>query len=205
MDILKKTTGTLLGLLFVCILPAQQNRLQQAFSESYTQEANKQYTQAVQTIKAVYDEKSYEINLRLGWLTYLSREYTASQAYYQLAVGIRPYAIEAKFGLVYPLAALLMTDKVLQVYMDILNIDPQNSKANYWAGVIWYNRKKYEQAAAFFEKVINLYPFDYDGNHMLAWTYLNLGKSNDARLLFNKALLAKPGDASCLEGLKLIK
>lgn len=206
MDILKKTISTVPALLLVCILAAQPgSRLQQAFSESYTQEAGKQYAQAVQTMKAVYDAKSYEINLRLGWLTYLNKEYTASQEYYQKAAGIRPYAIEAKFGLAYPLSALLMTDKLLQVYMDILGIDPQNSKANYWAGVIWYNRKKYEQAAAFLEKVINLYPFDYDGNHMLAWTYLNLGKSNDARLLFNKALLAKPGDASCLEGLKLIK
>jgi len=104
-----------------------------------------------------------------------------------------------------PLTSLESWDKVLQLYEDILKIDPQNTFAGYWAGVIYYNRRKYEQAAKYFEKVINLYPFDYDGNHMLGWTYLNLGRSNDAKILFNKALLSKPGDASCLEGLGKIR
>ncbi len=183
----------------------QESKWQAAFSESYTQEANKQYAAAINTIKAVYDEKSYELNLRLGWLTYLNKEYSSSQVYYQKSVSLRPYALEAKFGLVQPLSALQLTDKTLQVYEDILKIDPQQTKANYWAGVIWYNRKKYETAARYFEKLVNLYPFDYDGNHMLAWTYLNMGRSNDARILFGKALLARPGDASCQEGLKQVR
>lgn len=183
----------------------QESKWQAAFSESYTQETNKQYTAAINAIKAVYEEKSYELNLRLGWLTYLNKEYTTSQSYYQKSVTLRPYAIEAKFGLVQPLAALQLTDKTLQVYEDILKIDPQQTKANYWAGVIWYNRKKFENASRYFEKIVNLYPFDYDGNHMLAWTYLNMGRSNDAKILFGKALLAKPGDASCLEGLKQVR
>lgn len=206
METLKK--GLLAGILLCTVLLAtaqQESKWQAAFSESYTQEANKQYAAAVNTIKAVYEEKSYEINLRLGWLTYLNKEYATSQVYYQKAVALRPYALEAKFGLIQPLAALQLTDKTLLVYEDILKIDPQQTKANYWAGVIWYNRKKYETAARYFEKLVNLYPFDYDGNHMLAWTYLNMGRSNDAKLLFGKALLAKPGDASCLEGLKQVR
>lgn len=194
-------------LLFMVLIAGaqQESKWQAAFSESYTQEANKQYAAAINTIKAVYDEKSYELNLRLGWLTYLNKEYSSSQVYYQKSVSLRPYALEAKFGLVQPLSALQLTDKTLQVYEDILKIDPQQTKANYWAGVIWYNRKKYETAARYFEKLVNLYPFDYDGNHMLAWTYLNMGRSNDARILFGKALLARPGDASCQEGLKQVR
>lgn len=206
MDILKKFSVLATLVLAGFFVSAQQEaKRQAAFTESYTQESGKQYAAAVATLKAVYDEKSYEINLRLGWLTYLNKEYAASQGYYQKAVALKPYALEPRFGLVYPLSALQLTDKTLQVYEEILKIDPQNSKANYWAGVIWYNRKKYEPAARYFEKLINLYPFDYDGNHMLAWTYLNMGRSNDARILFGKALLARPGDASCLEGMKLLK
>ena len=206
METLKKImTGSIL-LFAVLIASAQsESKWQAAFIESYTQEANKQYSAAINSLKAVYDEKSYELNLRLGWLTYLNKEYTTAQSYYQKSVNLRPYSLEAKFGLIQPLAALQLTDKTLQVYEDILKIDPQQTKANYWVGVIWYNRKKYETAARYFEKLINLYPFDYDGNHMLGWTYLNMGRSNDAKLLFGKALLAKPGDASCLEGLKQVR
>lgn len=202
MEVLKKSIFAILTLLFSLLATAQQEvKLQGAFNESYTQEYNKQYAEAITTLTKVYDEHSYELNLRIGWLYYLKKDYPQSQSYYQKAVSLRPYAVEAKFGLVQPLSALQSLDKVLQLYDDILKIDPQNTKANYWAGVIYYNRRKYEQAAKLFEKVVNLYPFDYDSNHMLAWTYLNLGRSNDAKILFNKALLIKPGDASCLEGL----
>jgi len=206
MGILNKSIigiGTMLLSLFVT---AQEDaKLQAAFKESYTQESVRNFTGAIATLAKLYDEKSYELNLRIGWLYYLNKDYPQSQSYYQKAVALRPYAIEAKLGLAQPLAALQSLDKLLQVYEDILKIDPQHSTTNYWTGVIHYNRRKYEQAARNFEKVVNLYPFDYDGNHMLAWTYLNLGKSNDAKILFNKALLIRPGDASCLDGLSRVK
>ncbi len=206
MGILKKSIIGISTMLLSLFVTAQEEaKLQAAFKESYTQESVRNFTGAIATLAKLYDEKSYELNLRIGWLYYLNKDYPQSQSYYQKAVALRPYAIEAKLGLAQPLAALQSLDKLLQVYEDILKIDPQHSTTNYWTGVIHYNRRKYEQAARNFEKVVNLYPFDYDGNHMLAWTYLNLGKSNDAKILFNKALLIRPGDASCLEGLTKIK
>jgi hypothetical protein len=39
----------------------------------------------------------------------------------------------------------------------------------------------------------------------MAWINLQLGKSREARVLFNKVLLYSPGDASALEGLGLLK
>jgi tetratricopeptide (TPR) repeat protein len=72
--------------------------------------------------------------------------------------------------------------------------------ANYWVGVNYYTIKKFDIAAKYLELVVNMYPFDYDGNHMLGWTYLNLGRTGEAKLLFEKALLNKPDDASAKEG-----
>lgn len=193
-------------LLFAITTNAQSEiEMQKAFADSYTQEYNKAYSDAITTLNKVYNAKSYEINLRLGWLNYLNKTYQQSQDYYQKAVTLKPYAIEAKLGLAKPLSALESWDKLLQTYEEIIKIDAQNNYANYWAGIIHYNRKKYENAAKYFEKLVNLYPFDYDANHMLAWTYLNLGRNGEAKILFNKALLNKPGDASCLEGMKKIK
>jgi hypothetical protein len=40
---------------------------------------------------------------------------------------------------------------------------------------------------------------------MLAWTFLNLGRTAEAKVLFKKALLNRPGDASATEGLSKIK
>jgi tetratricopeptide (TPR) repeat protein len=50
-----------------------------------------------------------------------------------------------------------------------------------------------------------MYPFDYDANHMLGWTYLNLGKADQARILFQKALLNRPDDVSAKDGLNKCK
>ena len=66
-------------------------------------------------------------------------------------------------------------------------------------------RKDYKQAYIFFEKVVNLYPFDYQSLLMLGWTNYRLGKPREAKILFNKALLYSPGDASAKEGLALVK
>ena len=185
---------------------AQQDAaMQKAFSDSYTQEYYKKYAEAIGTLTRVHHEDNYETNLRLGWLNYLNKNYTQSQAYYQKAVTLKPYSVEAKLGLVKPLSSLESWDAVLKQYEDVLQIDPQNTTANYWAGTIYYNRKKYDAALKLFEKLVNLYPFDYDANHMLAWTYLNMGRNSDAKVLFNKALLIKPADASCLAGLAKIK
>jgi len=90
-------------------------------------------------------------------------------------------------------------------YQQILKIDPQNTTANYWLGVIFYNSKDYNSANRLFEKVVNLYPLDYDSVIMLAWTKLYLGKTAEAKLMFNHALVLRANDSSAFEGLKLIK
>jgi tetratricopeptide (TPR) repeat protein len=206
MSILKQSFFTAI-IVLLCINAQAQNdaALQKAFSESYTQEYYKKYTEAIAAISKVNSDDNYETNLRLGWLYYLNKNYTQSQSSYQKAVSLKPYSVEAKLGLVKPLSTLESWDKVLEQYDEILKIDAQNYTANYWAGVIYYNRKKYDVSIKLFEKLVNLYPFDYDANHMLAWSYLNSGRNNDAKVLFNKALLVKPADASALAGLTKIK
>lgn len=206
MEILRKlTTTTLLVALFTGASAQNEAAMQKAFSDSYTQEYYKKYPEAIASLSKVHSDDSYETNLRLGWLNYLNKAYGPSQTYYQKAVALKPYSIEAKLGLSKPLSAVENWDKVLEQYEEVLKIDPQNYTAGYWSGVIYYNRKKYDAAIRNFERLVNLYPFDYDVNHMLAWSYLNSGRNNEAKLLFNKALLIKPGDASALAGLAKIK
>ncbi|MCX6269581.1 MAG: tetratricopeptide repeat protein [Bacteroidetes bacterium] len=179
--------------------------LRTAFTRSQEYEGRGNFADAISVIKAVYQEDSYEINLRLGWVTYLSGSFTESAAYYQKAIKLKPYALEPKFGFVYPASALVNWDQVISQYNDILAIDPQNTLANYRLGSIYYGRKDYARAEKYLEKVINLYPFDYDSMLLYAWTSLKLGKLREAQVMFNKVLLNKPTDTSALEGLSLIK
>jgi tetratricopeptide (TPR) repeat protein len=179
--------------------------LQDAFAKSQAYEARGNFTDAIAIMKTIYQQDSYEINLRLGWVTYLAGLFTESSAYYQEAIKLKPYSIEAKFGVVNPASALGNWDQVITQYNEILTIDPQNTLANYRMGSIYYGRKDYTKAEKYLEKVINLYPFDYDSLVLYAWTNLKLGKTREAQVLFNKVLLNRPKDVSALEGLALIK
>lgn len=198
----------ILSLIFVSglVLSAQnQATWQSSFYKSYEYEKAGNYTSAVNELKKVYKGNDYFVNIRLGWLNYLSKKYSESVKYYLAAIKLKPYAIEARFGYIKPLSAVEDWEKVKSQYVEILKIDPQNTVANYWLGVIYYNRKDYKNAVKLFEKVVNLYPLDYDSVIMLGWTKLQLGKLTEAKILFNHALTLRPNDSSALAGLKSIR
>ena len=214
MDILSKLKKTLL-FVFILVVVSQiyaqksssfsNDDLLNAFKLSYKYEAAGQYKDAIDAIKAVYSNNNYEVNLRLGWLNYLNAQHNDAMQYYQTAIKIMPYSIEARLGYVNPAAALEDWTKVGDMYKEILTIDPNNSQVLYKLGMIYYYKPDYQMAFNNFEKVVNMYPFDYYSLLMLGWTNYQLGNGSNAEALFNKVLLISPDDASALEGLGLLR
>ena len=204
---MKKIAYLIIGvLLFVGINGLQaQSSLSAAFAKSYEYEAKQNYNEAAKVIKEVYDKASYETNLRLGWLYYKAGMHKESLLYYKIATELMPYSVEAKLGYIYPVSALGNTNELITQYTKILEIDPQNTTANYWMGMIHYNKKEYALSFKYFEKIVNLYPVNYEGLLMFGWVNLRLGKTREAKILFNKVMLLYPSDKSALEGLELIK
>lgn len=203
----KRTFLMLTGIIFFSGIAFSQNQtlLEEAFKNSYTHETNAEYSKAIDVIKKVYDESSYETNLRLGWLNYQAGLFTESIAFYNKAILLMPMSIEARLGFVMPAAALGNWTQVIGRYNEILKIDPNNYTVNYRMGSIYYGKQDYQTAYKHFEKIANLYPFDYDALYMFAWTNYKMGKMREAKVLFGKALLNKPGDSSAKEGYDLIK
>lgn len=191
-----------LSFCFVLTSEAQTfEQMQKAMKQSHSNEYRGDYAAAMADVQKVYKADSYEMNLRMGWLLYSQKKYPQSLEYYQKAIDLRKYSVEARLGYIGSANANKAYDKAYAKYEEILTIDPYNSAANYWVGVNYYKVKKYNVAAKYFELVVNMYPFDYDANHMLGWTYLSLGRMGEARHLFQVALMNKPDDASAKEGL----
>ncbi|MFK5959664.1 MAG: tetratricopeptide repeat protein [Lutibacter sp.] len=206
MEILRKTIIIGLFSLFANTYMCAQNdfsNLQEAFSKSYALEAQGDFKLAVNEMKVFYNENLYEINLRLGWLNYMAGNFNESLAFYKKSMELMPYADEPKFGYIFPLAALGRWDEVINLYKSVLENSPHNTKAMYYLGTIYYNRSQFDKAITYFKQIIDLYPFDYDGLLMYAWTNLQLGKKKEAIVLFQKVLLNKPNDTSAIEGLAL--
>ena len=207
MEFLRKSIGTFIFLLAVNAAFAQTNQaaLEAAFSKSYVFEKNSDFSASMDALKKVYDESSYELNLRLGWLNYNAGLFDESVIFYSRAQKLKPYSEEAHFGLILPLAAHGKWNEVIKTYDEILAVSPNNTVALYRLGLVYYGRKDYNKANTLFKKVVDLYPFGYDGLLMLGWTSYFLGNTSQAKVLFNKVNLYNPGDKSANEGLGLIK
>ena len=75
----------------------------------------------------------------------------------------------------------------MNLYNKILEVNPQNTVALYRLGLVYYGRKDYNKAYPLFKKVVDFYPFGYDGLLMLGWTSYFLGKNNDAKILIQQS------------------
>ena len=182
-------------------------QLQTAFGESYKAELSSNYVCRCLSDKNRYTRlKNYSVK-RTFWdgFCFFPSSILSLLIITKKAVRLKPYAIEVRFGLIKDYNALESWDKVKEQYEAILKIDQQNTTSLYWLGVLLYNRKDYDNAAKNFEKIVNLYPMDYGSVIMLAWTKLYQGKKEDAKVLFNLALLLSPNDSSATSGLNQIK
>ena len=112
------------SIVFCLSLKAQQTS-EVAFSKSYSFEYETQYAKAITALTDLHLD-SYQINLRLGWLYYLSKDYVKSEQYYRKAVATEPSSIEARFGLVLPLSTVGNWNSVLAVYLEIIKLDLNN-------------------------------------------------------------------------------
>lgn len=204
---MKKTVFIIIAVAYIALAASGQDftTKNEAFIRSYSYEKESKFKEASKELKNIYDEGSYLINMRLGWLAYQAGSYIESMDYYQKAISLKPFAIEPSFGYISPASAAGNWTQVEEQYKKILTIDPMNTTANYWLGMIYYNREQYDLALKNFEKVANLYPFDYDSIIMYAWTNFKMQNLREAKVLFQQALLISPNDASALQGLSLIQ
>lgn len=204
MEILKKIIFALFFVATFGSISAQEN-INDAFKDSYTSETNGKYSQAINQIKKFYKADSYEINIRLAWLSYEAGQYTESASYYSKCIALKPLSVEALLGLTYPTSAMGNWDQVMDAYKKVLKIDKYNYSANLRLGQIYLNRKEYNKADEHFQLLLNMYPFTYDVVLNTAWNNFYMGKFREAKVLFEKVMRLNPGDESAQSGLDKIQ
>lgn len=165
-----------------------------AFSASYAAEKAGDYAKAIETIQSVHRDDFYESNLRMGWLHYNKKEYTASVRYYRQAIKLRPASIEGLMGFVNPAAALQLWADVFSAYQSVLRLDPSHSLANYRIALMYYYRKEWAAASKHLQTVIEHYPFDYDSILLMAQVKLAEGKVVESKRFYERALLYNPSN-----------
>ena len=204
MYILKKSNlwhVILVFFVFSSSMAQSQEEMIECFRQSYKYELQKNYQQAIAELKKVKAD-TYSLNLRLS---YLNADYKNGMVYYSKAINLRPNSVEARLGYVLPAAKLKLWKHVGEQYDTILQIDPNNYKANYYRGLMYYNIGKYDEAEKYIDKLTSLYPFDYDAVILSAWNAFYKKNKEKARRLFIQAKLIQPESASATEGLEKCK
>jgi tetratricopeptide (TPR) repeat protein len=134
--------------------------IKKAYYESYNYEKMGDYKDAIKVLIPVYNKypNGYTLNLRLGWLFYLSKKYQNALDHYKKASLMAPYSIEAKLGIMRTYLAAGDYDNALKVGDVVLKIDYYNYYGNYYEIVALIAKKQYDTALKLTDKMLSLYP-----------------------------------------------
>ncbi len=205
---MKKLFGSVLiifCLLTHCLCFAYSSEdIYRCFKESYRYEKMGAYNDAIKALLPVYktNPRFYLVNLRLGWLYYLSGKYRNSIKYYKKAIEINSYSFEAKLGLSLPLLAQKDWIAVERLMRQILTKDPYNYYANLRLAISLRFQNKANQAEKVARQMLRRYPTSVDFLVELGRDLLWQGKKDQAKKIFQKVLLLDPENVIARQVLK---
>lgn len=196
-----------LFLLTSTIMYAQLDSKIIAFNKSVDFEEIGNYKDAINAIQNIYSSFSndYLVNLRMGWLNYLDKNYNESIKYYKKSLQLSNNSIEAQLGITYPYAAKNNWDDIKSIYENIMDVDQMNYTARLNLAQIYLKEGDNLNAKVLLEKLIDQYPSDSSVNLYLGWALYYLGNKSKANSLFATALISDPTSSSAKEGFNLTK
>ncbi len=185
----------LLLLLFSAnLLALTDAEIRDAYYKSYNYEKIQNYSDAVNTLMPVYNEfpNTYTVNLRLGWLYYLSTNYANAISHYDRSIKISPYSLEAKLGRLLPLLAQHRYGEVEKEAFQILNVDYYNYYGNLRLAYALRMQQKFDVAVKITQKMLAIYPIDVQFLTEFALGKIGLGETDEAMAVFSNILILDP-------------
>lgn len=151
-------------LLIFCfsLLLGGDNIIQKDYFKSYDYERIGKYKEAIKALSPLYKKypKGYTLNLRLGWLFYLDKNYNDSIKYYKKASLIKVNAFEPMLGLIRVYLTIYSYEKAQDVATQLLKRDYYNYYANLYMCKALIAQKKYKIALGIINKMLTIYPTD---------------------------------------------
>ena len=168
--------------------------IRDAYHRSYRYEKAQNYADAIKALAPVITAypQAYTVNLRLGWLNYLTGSFATARTHYQAAIKAAPDSLEAKLGHTLPLLAQEKWEEVELLAKQILRVDPANYTANLRLAYASRLQKKFDAAEAILNGTLVLYPTDISLLTELAIVQLAKDNKAEAKRLFNDIVILDP-------------
>ncbi|MDQ7044427.1 MAG: hypothetical protein Q9M32_00740 [Sulfurimonas sp.] len=194
----------LLALVLSSIQADSKNQnIKDIYQESYSYENVQKYDEAIKTLAPLYKQypKGYTLNLRLAWLSYLSKNYTDSIKYYEIASNTKPYALDPKTGLIKIYLDTYSFDKAEIIAYEVLKIDYYNYFANLYIIKALIAQEKYAIAQELTTKMLLIYPTNILFLEQLSLVYKH-EKSPYLQKLYKDILILDPNNVLARSNLK---
>ena len=198
---MKKIIITIL-LLTISLSAAELTDYQTKYLKSFVLEEKKSYIEAINKLVEIYPKYryDYEINLRLGWLSHLNKEYKNSVKYLKIAMKINTNAIEPLNMILLPLTNL-KNIKEAEKYSSIVI---KKSSGNYYAHLriayFYYTINKFDKALYHYKILNSFFPSDISVKLGMASTLLKLKKYEKARSFYIEILKVSPYHQTAYRG-----
>ncbi len=192
-----------LGLVFSAPVSAEGSNPSDLYKRSYTLEARGKYKDALAAIKSLSrsQARSYFFQMRIGWLRYMSGQYSASVNAYRAAASIKSAAVETHLGMTLPLMAARRWKDAESACMRALRRAPGNYLATTRLAWIQYNLGRFSDAERTYRAVLRRYPSNLEMNAGLGWALLKQGRKAAAARIFTAVLARSPEYTTAKTGL----
>lgn len=167
-----------------------------AYGKSYEHESLNKYRTAIKDIGEIYRlyPDTYTVNLRLGWLYYLNKNYANALEHLEKARKVYPNSIEAPNIEILVLAARHDWVKVEELCAFVLKTDYCNTTANYWYAYTLKKQGKHDLALKVARRMLAIYPTSIDFLQELGENlYLN-GQKEEGMTVFGSLAILNPGN-----------
>jgi tetratricopeptide (TPR) repeat protein len=160
-------------LLFSFFIFAMAGEIDSIYKESYKYEKMANYKDAIKVLMPLYKKypNGYTLNLRLGYLFSMNKDYKTAINYYKKASLILPNSFEPQLGLMKIYLLMHKYQKVTQIGFSILKFDYYNYYTNLYIINSLIAQRKYDDALKFVNKILNIYPTDVTYLTKLAQIY----------------------------------
>ncbi len=140
--------------------------------KSYTAESMGNFTGAIELMKTLEatDLNDPFYKLRLGWLYYNTAKYDDAISYYQKSIKLLP-SQDAYEGLANCYLALGLWNEVIQTAETVLKEDSAQWVFMLKAGYAMYQKKEYKSAITYYQNVLKIQPFNFEGRGYLIGAY----------------------------------
>lgn len=170
--------------------------IQKCYSESYKYESVGKYTEAIRSLKDVYDTypKTYTVNFRLGWLYYQNKSYANALENLEKALLVYSSSIEVLniMNLIY--AARSEWANVEQQSLKIIKLDYYNTYANYWFSVSLRMQGKLSESTQVSRKMLSVFPTSISFLQELGIALISMGITGESKSIFESLTILDPNN-----------